>query len=56
MASLTVELRQREARIADLKDELSAKIEELGWAEKGRMASMVEAAALDDALRVCRSE
>ncbi|XP_070015661.1 uncharacterized protein [Nicotiana sylvestris] len=45
-----------EARAIDLRDELSAKIEELGQAEKGRMADMAEAVALDNALRVCRSE
>ncbi|XP_019232313.1 PREDICTED: myosin heavy chain, clone 203-like [Nicotiana attenuata] len=56
VASLTAKLGQREEKAVDLRGELSAKVEELNRAEKGRMAAMAEVAALEDALRVCRSE
>ncbi|XP_019261029.1 PREDICTED: uncharacterized protein LOC109238983 [Nicotiana attenuata] len=56
VASLTAELEQKEAKAVDLRGELSAKVEELSRVEKGRMAAMAEAAALEDALCVCRSE
>ncbi|XP_070013422.1 uncharacterized protein [Nicotiana sylvestris] len=56
LASLRAELGQREESVVDLRGELSAKAEELSHAEKGRMAAMAEAVALEDSLRVCRSE
>ncbi|XP_070029665.1 peroxisomal and mitochondrial division factor 1-like [Nicotiana sylvestris] len=56
VASLTAELGQREMEAVDLRSELSVKVDELTHAEKGRVATISEVAALDDALRVFRSE
>lgn len=55
MASLTAQLGRREAEAVNMKGELSVKVDELARAEKGKVAAISEAAALDDALRVCRS-
>lgn len=56
VASLTAKLGQREAKVVDLRGELSVKIKELTRAEKGRVAAMAETTALEEALRVCRFE
>ncbi|XP_070025859.1 nuclear matrix constituent protein 1-like [Nicotiana sylvestris] len=56
MATLTAELDRRAAEAIDLRGELSVKTNRLARAERDRATAISKVAALEDALRVCRSE
>lgn len=51
-----VKFEKIEARVVDLRAELSTRVAELNLAERTRMAAMAEAATLEGTLSVCRSE